>query len=72
MLDTVKQLFNIVWFCKKANIPFDVYAFTNDYPNQRWSDDPKPLAEERVGAFTLGNWFSLMNILTSRVSTKRT
>ena len=70
MLDTVKQLFNIVWFCKKANIPFDVYAFTNDYPNQRYSDDPKPLAEERVGAFTLGNWFSLMNILTSKVSAK--
>ena len=32
MTDTIKQLFNLVWFCKKVGIPFDVYAFTNDYP----------------------------------------
>ena len=29
--DTCKQLFNLIWFCKKVNIPFDVYAFTNEY-----------------------------------------
>ena len=28
--DTIKQLFNLVWFCRKVNIPFEVYAFTND------------------------------------------
>ena len=33
MMDTIKQLFNLVWFCKKVNIPFEVYAFTNSYPN---------------------------------------
>ena len=21
-----------MWFCKKVSIPFEVYAFTNDYP----------------------------------------
>tara|TARA_B100000945_G_scaffold205556_1_gene165295 strand:- start:4831 stop:5769 length:939 start_codon:yes stop_codon:yes gene_type:complete len=26
----MKQLFNLVWFCKKVNIPFEVYAFSND------------------------------------------
>ena len=31
ILDTIKQLFNLVWFCNKCNIPFDVYAFTNSY-----------------------------------------
>jgi hypothetical protein len=30
MLDTVKQLFNLIWFCKKVAIPFEVYAFTTD------------------------------------------
>ena len=42
MLDTCKQLFNLVWFCKKVSIPFEVYAFTNewrrgeyDYENDR-------------------------------------
>ena len=32
MLDTIKQLYNLLWFCKKVNIPFEVYAFTNEYP----------------------------------------
>ena len=26
--DTLKQLYNLIWFCRKVNIPFDVYAFT--------------------------------------------
>ena len=30
LLDTMKQLFQLVWFCKKVNIPFEVYAFTSD------------------------------------------
>jgi len=29
--DTVKQLLNLVWFCKKVKIPFNVYAFTNEW-----------------------------------------
>jgi len=35
MLSTLKQLFNLIWFCKKVNIPFDVYAFTNNYIKDR-------------------------------------
>ena len=27
--DTLKQLYNLMCFCKKVHIPFDVYAFTN-------------------------------------------
>ena len=27
--NTIKQLLNLVWFAKKINIPFDVYAFTD-------------------------------------------
>ena len=33
ILDTLKQLYNLLWFCKKVSIPFEVYAFTNEYPN---------------------------------------
>ena len=29
--DTLKQLYNLIWFCKKVQIPFDVYAFTNEW-----------------------------------------
>jgi len=38
MTNTVKQLLNLVWFCQKVNIPFEVYAFSNTYQgamNQR-------------------------------------
>lgn len=28
---TIKQVINIVLFCKKCNIPFEVYAFTNNH-----------------------------------------
>ena len=28
--DTMQQLFNLVWFCRKCNIAFEVYAFSND------------------------------------------
>ena len=31
MEPTIKQLLNLVWFCKKVNIPFRVYGFTNCY-----------------------------------------
>ena len=29
MLDTIKQTLNLVWFCQKVHIPFEVYAFSN-------------------------------------------
>ena len=31
MNDTLHQLMNLVWFCSKVNIPFEVYAFSNCY-----------------------------------------
>ena len=39
LLDTMKQLFQLVWFCKKVNIPFEVYAFTGD----SWSLNQPPV-----------------------------
>ena len=26
MMDTLKQLYNLIWFCRKVQIPYDVYA----------------------------------------------
>ena len=28
---TVEQLMNLVWFCQKVNIPYEVYFFTSEY-----------------------------------------
>lgn len=74
MLDTVKQLFNLIWFCKKVNIPFEVYAFTYDYPKVQYQDGkaimPKPSYKKRDGVFQIHEQFSLMNMLTSKVNGK--
>jgi hypothetical protein len=75
MLDTVKQLFNLTWFCKKVNIPFEVYAFTNDYPIIKYDENhkpimPKPLYQKKDGLVHINDQFSLMNILTSKTNTR--
>ena len=78
MLDTCKQLFNLVWFCKKVSIPFEVYAFTNewrrgeyDYENDRYlAADRTPHYQKKSGLLFVDETFSMMNILTSKVSGK--
>ena len=65
MMDTIKQLFNLVWFCKKVNIPFEVYAFTNSYPNPNRFD----IVQEDLKLHMDGN-FALLNLLTSKVRAK--
>ena len=75
MSDTVKQLFNLVWFCKKVSIPFEVYAFTSDYPLVKYDEDNKANIRElaytkKDGLVQVGEWFSLMNMLTSKTNGK--
>jgi len=71
MMDTTKQLFNLVWFCKKVAIPFEVYAFTNDYPLVN-SDRAlrEPAYKKRDGLVQISEWFSMMNLLTSKTNGK--
>ena len=75
MLDTVKQLFNLVWFCKKVSIPFEVYAFTSDYPLVSYDEEGGATIRElaytkKDGLVQVGEWFSLMNMLTSKTNSK--
>ncbi len=73
--DTVKQLYNLIWFCRKVNIPFEVYAFTQEYPLVRWDESRGEMA--RIEPYTPKNniaqvpdWFSLMNFFSSKVNAK--
>ena len=66
MLDTVKQLYNLIWFCRKIQVPFEVYAFTNCYPNP----NTKTSYEVKEGVAQIDSSFSLMNLLTHKVNTK--
>ena len=60
---TVKQLLNLVMFCKKVNIPFDVYAFTTQWDTSSKKQTPK------IGTIVTEN-FSLVNILSSKMTAK--
>ena len=63
---TIKQLLNLIWFCKKVNIPFEVYAFTS----HRGSKSHDDICEERkIGDLCISH-FSLLNIFSSRMKTK--
>ena len=76
MLDTCKQLFNLIWFCKKVSIPFEVYAFTNewrrgeyDYDTGKFAAaDRTPHYQKKEGLILVDESFSLMNLLTNKVS----
>ena len=73
--DTCKQLFNLIWFCKKVNIPFEVYAFTNEWivhetlPSGAWAPLPSHY-EAKEGQLVVDDNFCMMNILTSKVNGK--
>ena len=34
---TTEQLMNLVWFCQKVNIPFEVYAFSSEYKIEKYA-----------------------------------
>ena len=80
MMDTLKQLYNLIWFCKKVSIPFEVYAFTNEWNrpgvNYETHDITKPMNislayEAKENLLSVSHEFSMMNILTSRVNGKQ-
>ena len=67
MKDTIKQLYNLIWFCRKVQIPFDVYAFTNCHPyhNMRAS---RYTAKNNI--VCIEESFALMNLFTSKVNVR--
>lgn len=37
ILDTCKQLFKLLWFCRQVAIPFEVYAFSSQYKSSNYN-----------------------------------
>ncbi len=58
--NTIKQLVNLVMFCKKVNIPYEVYSFTSEYSNCYTN-------EFKEGDIVLRN-YKLLNLLSSKMS----
>jgi len=80
LLPTVKQLLNLTAFCKKVQIPFEVYAFTNEWwAVERGETDYYPMRDEEyftssgceVGKIFLHKgMFHMMNMISSRSNSK--
>ena len=76
MTPTIHQLMNLTMFCQKVNIPFEVYAFSNDSYN-RWDREskyttPKGKSHPKYddGDITVDERLSLLNFVSSRMNAK--
>jgi hypothetical protein len=65
---TIRQLFNLALFCKKVNIPFEVYAFTTQWTINGLGK--KIIQTPKVGELNVGYNFSLMNILSHKMNAR--
>ena len=65
MSGTIEQLITMATFCRKVNIPFDVYAFSTQYP-KKLKDilDDSPIVDTKDNELQI-DYFSLLNILSS-------
>jgi len=65
--NTIKQTLNLVWFCKRVNIPFEVYGFTNGY-SKREDTNKNIKLQKRKQNDLIVNECTLLNMLSSRAS----
>ena len=75
LLDTLKQLYNLLWFCKKVGIPFEVYAFSNEWRCVTYDSEGKAIIPTQHhkkidGHLRVSDDFAMMNFFTSKTSSK--
>ena len=74
---TIKQLMNLTMFCRKVQIPFEVYAFSNNnwYGPQKGEDGKDyirtlPQPNYKDGDITIDSSLLLFNLISSKMSAK--
>ena len=65
--NTLKQTLNLVWFCKRVNIPFEVYGFTNQYSHGETSTINEKAQTPKQNDLVV-NDCTLLNLLSSRAN----
>tara|TARA_B110001454_G_scaffold159733_1_gene149096 strand:+ start:51 stop:2234 length:2184 start_codon:yes stop_codon:yes gene_type:complete len=80
MKGTIEQMMILVMFCKRVNIPFEVYAFSDSYTKyadkektKEWIDSNGYMVGEKIrkyGTVAL-NRFNLLNLFSSRMKAKQ-
>ena len=65
--NTLKQTLNLVWFCKRVNIPFEVYGFTNQYSHGETSTRNVKAQTPKQNDLVVDEC-TLLNLLSSRAN----
>ena len=68
LMDTVKQVLQLAYFCNKVQIPFTVLGFGYNYSGFRHDESER--FEGEMGKLSFSNGFALMEMLTSEVNKK--
>jgi hypothetical protein len=72
MIDTIKQLISLSLFCRKVNIPFEVYAFSSDYTSSDGNFEEKKreaINKLKDGDIYINSYaFSLLNLFSSKMN----
>ena len=66
MVPTLKQLYDLIWFCKKVGIPFRVYAFSDASHNDHLF--PGVPVEEKLNDVHIDKSFRLFEFFSSRMN----
>ena len=65
---TIIQLFNLIWFCRRTKIPFEVFAFSDAYGCDRFYGGRNPdKSSFKAGDIVLNN-FKLLNFFSSKMT----
>ena len=66
LVNTFNQLMQLVWFCRRTQIPFEVLAFTKSYRDR--SDSDCKYLDRKVGDMIIHEEVSLLNFFSSRMN----
>ena len=74
MKGTIEQLMTLILFCRKVQIPFEVYAFADNYYRKKsggYEDfTPADYLSSEKGDLGMNKSFRLLNLMSSRMSAK--
>jgi hypothetical protein len=66
---TIKQLFNLLWFCQRVKIPFEVYAFSSTYYRDKLEDIDRDFQQiPKINDLVIDH-LHLLNFFSSNMST---
>ena len=66
LLGTLSQMYNLIWFCRRTKIPFEVFAFSDVYGGRRYGVD-NFANEFKSGDIALKK-FNLLNFFSSNMT----